>query len=114
MKGPIDVVVFEGWMVGFGSRDGQDLTREYEEARMDPEKYARSNLDYQRPVFVEHRLQDLLFINERLRNYEDRLWSLMDCFVQLKPEDMSYVWEWRLQVSRRRSGEHLRCPGWTR
>lgn len=99
VKGPLDVVVFEGWMTGFVSLSEEELTRKYQEAHADPTAYGRRYLDYDRPTFLGHRLQDLLYINQELKRYEEGLWSYLDCFVQIKPEEMNYVWDWRLQVS---------------
>lgn len=99
VQGPIDVVVFEGWMTGFGSLPREDLERRYTEALADPDSYGRDHLDYDRPTFLQHRLEDLLYINDELQKYQDGLWSYLDCFVQLKPEEMNYVWDWRLQAS---------------
>lgn len=101
VEGPIDVVVFEGWMTGFGSLSDEDLARRYDEAKRDPAAYARRHLDYDRPTFIEHELEHLRFVNDELKQYERGIWSYLDCFVQLKPEEMSFVWDWRLQVRTR-------------
>ncbi|ORY88417.1 P-loop containing nucleoside triphosphate hydrolase protein [Leucosporidium creatinivorum] len=97
VQGPFDVVIFEGWATGFGSLEKAELEKRYTEAQADPEAYGKKHLDYDRPTFLAHGLEDLLFINEELKKYEKGIWSCLQCFVQLKPEEMNYVWEWRLQ-----------------
>ncbi|ORY54886.1 hypothetical protein BCR35DRAFT_296628 [Leucosporidium creatinivorum] len=96
-EGPLDVVIFEGWAAGFGALSSKELSQRYQEAKTDPQAFASSNLDYPEPFFLEHREDDLAFVNEQLRGYSAMLWRFIDCFVQLKPVKMSYVWEWRLQ-----------------
>lgn len=107
-EGPIDVVIFEGWAAGFGALSPKELSKRYQEAKTDPQHFASFHLDYPEPFFLEHREEDLAFINKELRGYDDTLWKYLDCFVQLKPVKMSYVWEWRLQVSSLGVGSELR------
>lgn len=98
-EGPLDVVVFEGWMAGFGPLSKEELSKRYEEALKDPAEYGKKHLDYETAFFLAHKKEDLAFINEELVKYHESIWSYLDCFVQLKPVEMNYVWEWRLQVS---------------
>lgn len=97
-EGPLDVVVFEGWMAGFGPLSEEELHRRYQEAKADPRAYGKQHLDYEQPFFLAHEEEHLAFVNRQLRQYHDTVWSYLDCFVQLKPVEMNYVWEWRLQV----------------
>jgi len=99
VEGPFDVVIFEGWATGFGPLSQKKLEERYAEAKADPEAYGKKHLDYARPTFLAHGLDDLLFINDQLKNYENGIWKHLHAFVQLKPEEMNYVWEWRLQVT---------------
>lgn len=98
-EGPLDVVVFEGWMAGFGPLPPEELSKRYAEASQDPQAYGKAHLDYATPFFLAHKEEDLAFINQQLRQYHTTVWSYIDAFVQLKPVEMNYVWEWRLQVS---------------
>ena len=92
---PIDVVLFEGWMTGF----------RFEE---DPGKITDP---------------DLLQVNEFLKAYDpgptllvpnltltenaplgcryEPLYGTFDCFVHLEAENLSYVYEWRLEAERK-------------
>lgn len=105
--GEVDIVLFEGWMNGFqppsNTGDQDDLQRQYLLATKEPEAAAvrqRFGIDYARPFFLEHPLDHLRVVERHLREYS-ALWSYIDVFVQLKPERLGYVWEWRLEVSRR-------------
>lgn len=99
--GDVDIVLFEGWMNGFQpcrKSGGDDLEQQYQLAAERPEEAKRAfGIDYDRPFFLEHSLQDLRTIERNLREYAE-LWSYIDAFVQLKPERLGYVWEWRLEV----------------
>lgn len=87
-------------MNGFGPIEEAELFRRYAEASKDPKTYGKEHLDYDTPFFLDHKEEDLLLINNELSSYPRELWSFLDCFVQLKPVEMSYIWEWRLQVRR--------------
>lgn len=100
--GDVDIVLFEGWMNGFQpscrSPGGDDLQQQYRLATGRPEEAKQAfGIDYDRPFFLEHSLQHLRTVERNLREYTD-LWSYIDTFVQLKPERLGYVWEWRLEV----------------
>lgn len=97
VKGPVDVVIFEGWAVGFQSLPPEDLEKQYKEASEDPSGYAQSRFGYDRPFMLDHSLNDMLHINQLLQEYGSKLWQYLTAFVQLKPESMSYVWKWRLE-----------------
>lgn len=96
--GDVDIVLFEGWMNGFQSRgNGDDLEQRYQLATERPEEAKEAfGIDYDRPFFLEHSLLDLRTVERNLREYAE-LWSYIDTFVQLKPERLGYVWEWRLE-----------------
>ena len=97
VTGPIDIVVFEGWCTGFHSLSSEELDKVYQQARKDPKAFVGKHLDYDEPFFLAHEVQHLQQVNSMLKQYEEDLWRYLDCFVQLKPESMSYVWKWRLQ-----------------
>lgn len=97
VKAPIDLVVFEGWCTGFHSVPLDHLAQLYKEARTDTRGFANRHLDYEEPFFLQHQLEHLEQVNGMLKQYEEHLWKYLDCFVQLKPENMGYVWKWRLQ-----------------
>ncbi|CAK9068457.1 D-glycerate 3-kinase [Durusdinium trenchii] len=75
---PCDVVVVEGWMVGFSACDGQDV------AKIHP---------------------GLRLVNEKLKKYQ--AWNdLIDCFCVFAMDEIDQVYTWRLQAEEamKRSG----------
>lgn len=108
VEGPIDIVIFEGWATGFYSIPDNELRSVYEQAQKDPKKYAQARYGYDDPFFLSHDIKSLLQINEKLKEYESLMWEYIDCFIQLKPESMSYVWKWRLEVMSK-SGRYAAC-----
>lgn len=77
----IQVVIFEGWCVGF---------RPLDQATIEAKWRAPSR------TLHRHKLEHLLFINEQLRAYDD-ITDLLDAFVHIDAEDTEYVYAWRLQ-----------------
>ncbi|CAG9998000.1 unnamed protein product [Clonostachys byssicola] len=80
-------IILEGWSVGFRS-----LTPDQVEA-----KWKAPSRTLQK-----HKLEHLLFINERLRQY-DVLTDLFDAFIHIDAEDLEFVYGWRAEQE-----EHLR------
>lgn len=87
---PIEVVVFEGWSVGFRALNNDELEWKWAEAReWENDGVAETQL-------AKCRLQDLMFVNEALRGYDVLTYSL-DAFVHIDAEDTKFVYDWRLQ-----------------
>lgn len=81
-QAPVRVVILEGWSVGF-------------RALPDAAVEARWAAPGSRTLH-DHKLEHLLFVNARLRDY-DALTDLLDAFVHVDAEDTRYVYDWRLQ-----------------
>ncbi|GAA5902649.1 putative ATP-dependent kinase [Sporobolomyces salmoneus] len=99
--GEVDLVLFEGWMLGFKSIPvKEDLSKVYEQAKAEPKsrevKELLGGIDYDEPFILRSKLNDLEKLNEELKEYE-RLWELVDGWVELRPERLGYVWQWRLE-----------------
>lgn len=77
----VQVVLLEGWCVGFKS-----ITLQAVEA-----KWKGKN----RTLHL-HKLEDLQFINEQLQSYYG-VTDRFDAFIHIDAEDTEYVYEWRLQ-----------------
>jgi D-glycerate 3-kinase len=68
LKPPFDIVIFEGWMLGFT------------------------------PVIETENLSlAMRDINQRLKNYEN-LWSFLDAFILLEAEKLAYIVDWRCEA----------------
>ena len=77
----IRVVIFEGWCVGFRA-----IGLEAVEARRE----AAST------TLRKHRLEDLAFVDERLRDY-NVMTDTFDAFIHIDAEETGYVYDWRLE-----------------
>lgn len=75
----VQVVIFEGWCVGFRSISDEEVKAKSEA----PSRTLRL-----------HELQHLLFVNERLRGY-DTITQLFDAFIHIDAEDTQFVYDWR-------------------
>lgn len=76
---PVQVIILEGWCVGFRSLSPAALQ----------EKYQGESL-----TLKHHPLPHLEFVNEALKGY-DAITDLFDAFVHIDAEDLSYVYKWR-------------------
>lgn len=81
----IRVVIFEGWSVGFRALPDHVVEQKREASRSNPES-----------TLWKNRLEDLLFVNERLRGY-DAITDMLHAFMHIDAEDTKFVYEWRLQ-----------------
>ncbi|CAL1711373.1 unnamed protein product [Somion occarium] len=91
VRRPVDVVLFEGWCVGFHPTTQEEIDRRWE-----------SPVQGLGPDFFPSRgfrKEDIVDINERLKTYS-HWWSFFNAFIQIKPlESHPYVhiYKWRLQ-----------------
>ncbi|WFD37515.1 glycerate 3-kinase [Malassezia japonica] len=90
---PIDIVLFEGWCLGFYSIPRAVLAERIATASQnDP------------PAFLSYSLEHLDAVNEQLRVWEQQWYPLIDAFVQFCPHatdgasPWSLVYPWRLQA----------------
>ncbi|KAJ5761083.1 hypothetical protein N7520_008239 [Penicillium odoratum] len=92
--GDIDVVIFEGWCVGF-------LPLAEDQVRMRWNKAGKSASDSMFPTATlkEHVLEHLLEVNENLRQYCELFMGPkhFDYLVHLDTNDLVNVYQWRVQ-----------------
>lgn len=92
VKGPVDVVVLEGWCVGFFPTSKELV----EERLKEPVPTLESDMfDMKAFVSVDH----VLAVNEQLKRYVE-WWSALDAFIQIKgpsSAQLSIIYQWRLQ-----------------
>lgn len=87
VKTPLDVVLFEGWCLGFYPLEDSELEKKYEEAKQLQDK----------PYFLSYTLENLKEINNFLKGYLD-WYKNIEAFVQLQPDNLHNVFDWRLQA----------------
>ncbi|PWN92568.1 P-loop containing nucleoside triphosphate hydrolase protein [Acaromyces ingoldii] len=86
VSSPVDVVIFEGWCLGFLPIPPQELEKRY-----------AGDIGARKQYFSAHQLASLSDINERLQAYTE-WYGYLDAFVQLVPRDINDVFAWRLQA----------------
>lgn len=77
----VQVVIFEGWCVGFKSLSPTEVTNKWSAPS--------------RTLHL-HNLDDLLFINDHLQTY-DVITELFDAFIHIDAENTEWVYDWRLE-----------------
>jgi D-glycerate 3-kinase len=90
----IDVVVFEGWCVGFQPLEDTAVRKRLEEGfRM--QEFSK----YPTETLQNHAIEHLLRVNMQLRDYCDVFMGPqhLDCLVHLDTDDLVNVYEWRIQ-----------------
>ena len=88
------VVIFEGWCVGFRALPREKLVRDWESAVREREKgNYMGRLGW-------NRIEDIEFVNEALRKY-DQLTNQLDALIHLDAEDPMYVYEWRSESEKK-------------
>ncbi|KAI1197568.1 putative Uridine/cytidine kinase [Nemania serpens] len=77
----VQVVIFEGWCVGFRPLPSVEVAARYAA----PSRTLR-----------DHALEHLQFINSKLEAY-DAITDLFDAFIHIDAEDTEWVYDWRLE-----------------
>ncbi|KAK3690625.1 hypothetical protein LTR37_019069 [Vermiconidia calcicola] len=92
---PIEVIVFEGWCVGFRPLSDVEVREEC--------KLAQAEVEYDGDDYKgqlgKQKVESVLFVNNSLREYDD-LTNQFGAFVHIDAEDPLYVYDWRLEPER--------------
>ncbi|KAI9848869.1 MAG: hypothetical protein M1837_006385 [Sclerophora amabilis] len=78
-EAPVEVVIFEGWCVGFRALEEEELTWRWEEARTRQDETSQ---------LAKCALENVRFVNEALRTYDE---------LTGDAEHLTYVYAWRLE-----------------
>ncbi|CAG8529411.1 7788_t:CDS:2 [Paraglomus occultum] len=97
---PTDIILFDGWFLGFRHMPDEVLSRIYNDASRRP------NGD-KKPLFLSHALSHLLTINNNLKEYEASLYPFIDIFVHIDTKDIELVYKWRLEQEHRMIAEGM-------
>jgi D-glycerate 3-kinase len=81
VHGQVDIILFEGWSLGFKSIDLDQLQAMYQES----------------DLLRRHSLHHLTITNDFLAKYEQQLYPKMDIFLHLAPTRLEQVYQWRLE-----------------
>ncbi|KAK5737146.1 hypothetical protein LTR17_006929 [Elasticomyces elasticus] len=87
---PVEVVVFEGWCVGFRPLSDAEVQRKWQAAKSEYEKKGDGYLGQ----LGKLQLENVQFVNARLREY-DALTDRFGAFMHIDAEDTQYVYAWR-------------------
>ncbi|KAI0598330.1 P-loop containing nucleoside triphosphate hydrolase protein [Biscogniauxia sp. FL1348] len=89
----VQVVIFEGWCVGFRAVGADEVAARWRDADAD----GGEGNGKPRSTLRRHRLEHLTFVNEALRAYDGAVTDLLDAFIHVDAEDLSWVYDWRLE-----------------
>ncbi|KAB8303220.1 hypothetical protein EYC80_004667 [Monilinia laxa] len=87
---PIQIILFEGWCVGFRSLPPLAIASAHQAS------LARPPTSTTYTTLRDHPLSSLLFVNEKLKAY-DVITGTFDIFIHIDALDTQYVYEWRKQ-----------------
>ncbi|KAM0344451.1 hypothetical protein ACHAPU_007423 [Fusarium lateritium] len=96
----LDVLIFEGWALGFQPLSEEEVTKKWEQAKASEtdqsEDWALTS------TLATHDLSHLLLINKNLKRYCDTFAGPQhfDGFVHLSTDRLAQVYEWRLGQER--------------
>jgi D-glycerate 3-kinase len=83
---PIDILIFEGWCVGFRPVQDSVVMEKVMRAQIQDQKY-----------LLEHKLEDLLFVNKKLQEYSQGFMDSQsfDVLIHLDTNDLQNIFQWR-------------------
>lgn len=88
ISGPLDIILFEGWCMGFSAMQPERLLQLY-----DDEQTATKESFF--PAFTAN---SLLEMNQLLKQFDQQLYNFIDAFVVLAPSDPLQVFHWRKEA----------------
>ncbi|KAE8153742.1 P-loop containing nucleoside triphosphate hydrolase protein [Aspergillus avenaceus] len=92
-QAPIQVIIFEGWCVGFRAWDDAVLRQKWEAAVRSREQGEYNG----RLGHVTY--EDVKAVNDALRGY-DRITDQLDALIHIDAQDLHFVYDWRQQQER--------------
>ncbi|KAH9206259.1 P-loop containing nucleoside triphosphate hydrolase protein [Leptodontidium sp. 2 PMI_412] len=105
VKWPVDIVIFEGWCVGFRPLEMGGVEKKRKEAveirdsTKTSEKTRTSTSDFSTSTLADHDVNHLLWVNEQLCFYCKGFMGPQnfDFFVHLDTDELANVYVWRMQ-----------------
>ena len=107
----IDVIIFEGWCIGFRALDPDCVRHIWEQAKAKAHA-ARPQQRYSTETLATLELQHICEINRNLRVYNDTFMGpeTFDVLVHIDTDDLTNVYRWRIEqehATRRAKGQGL-------
>ncbi|WYZ33922.1 hypothetical protein EsH8_I_000198 [Colletotrichum jinshuiense] len=99
---PLDVLIFEGWCLGFQPLSPEVVKEKWENAKRLSESNNPEDSQLSTTTLARHSLDHLLLINENLQRYCEAFmgpWRL-DAFLHLSTDQLANVYHWRLDQER--------------
>ncbi|KAJ2392094.1 hypothetical protein GGI23_005294 [Coemansia sp. RSA 2559] len=90
-KAPVDVVLFEGWCIGFRALTEAEFARYIARVRDESSENNASLFKHSRK-FSDANLHQ---INENLKQFETQIYPLLDAWVYMRISDFDIVYRWR-------------------
>lgn len=102
----VQVVIFEGWCVGFRRLGATAVEERWRQAAAAEEEGQRQRQretgmgtggGRTRTTLPRHALEHLQLVDERLGAYDGAVTDLLDAFIHVDAEDTAWVYDWRLE-----------------
>ncbi|KAF2262246.1 P-loop containing nucleoside triphosphate hydrolase protein [Lojkania enalia] len=95
VQGKVDVVVFEGWCVGFRALSDSDVELKHQAAQKSREPEGNESIN----TLAEHQLSHLKELNQNLQRYNNAFMGPQhfDFMIHIDTNDLRNVYRWRLQ-----------------
>ncbi|CAK7262447.1 hypothetical protein SEPCBS57363_000034 [Sporothrix epigloea] len=84
---PLQVIIVEGWCVAFRPAAPTAIEAKWRQSSGSPDSTSSK--------LHTHKLEHLLFVNEKLTHYDTALTNRIDALIHLDAEKTIYVYEWR-------------------
>ncbi|CAK7269947.1 hypothetical protein SEPCBS119000_003834 [Sporothrix epigloea] len=84
---PLQVIIVEGWCVAFRSVEPGAIEAKWRQSGASPDSMSSK--------LHTHKLEHLLFVNEKLTYYDSALTNRIDALIHLDARKTIYVYEWR-------------------
>ena len=96
---PVDILIFEGWCVGFQQVSDAVLKMKWQAAIRERTNTAVPPSNFPVSCLAEHSLESLRTINQNLSRYCEMFMGpqFIDYLVHLDTDDLQNVYEWRIQ-----------------
>jgi D-glycerate 3-kinase len=100
IDGRVDVVILEGWCVGFYPLTEDNLQSKFQSLVSETTEQLDADETLAREIVRRYTLEDIRAVNTYLRGYAEKIYPFFSGFVQLAPPSSkryTAIYKWRLQ-----------------